>query len=194
MIVTLTGIVQEKLPELVVLDVSGVGYGVYMPAEDMGALHTGQATKVYVYEHIRENGHDLFGFTKLDTKHFFEQLLGVNGVGPKMGLSILHVGSVSQVRQAIASGDTKFIQAASGVGKRLAERLVVELKDKVGLIGIDLEGSGLLQSEDVILKDEAVAALIALGFSSQDAATALQGIDASLSTAARVKLALREKA
>src|SRR5947209_6684921 len=113
MIATLTGMVAEKLGELVVLDVRGVGYGVLVPVEDFGQLTTGDLAKVYIYEHIRENAHDLYGFCKLDSKKLFEQLLDVTGVGPKMALSILSIGSANDVRAAIANGDTKYIQAAS---------------------------------------------------------------------------------
>lgn len=193
MIATLTGVVAEKLTEHLVLDVQGVGYGLNMPLEDFSTLENGTTAKVYVYEHIRENAWDLYAFTRPDTKRLFEQLLGVNGVGPKMALSILNIGTAALVRQAIASGDTKFIQGASGVGKRVAERVVVELKDKVGLVGIDLANSGILQSEDALLQDEAAAALMALGFSSQDASVALRDVDADLPTEARVKEALRIK-
>src|ERR1700722_6750960 len=138
MIAVLSGVVSEKLADMVVLDVHGVGYGLLIPAEDYGRLATGEPTKLYVYEHIREQSHDLFGFLQRDTKNLFEQLLDVNGVGPKGALSLLSIGSAQDVRQAIASGDLKFIQRANGVGKRVAERVVVELKDKVGLVGVDL--------------------------------------------------------
>lgn len=188
---TLSGIVAEKLLEVVVIDVQGVGYGVYMPIEEAARLQTGDSIKVYTYEYIRETTHDLFGFRQLETKRFFEQLLDVNGVGPKMALSILNIGTVDEVRRSIAGGNTKFIQAANGVGKRLAERLVVELKDKVGLAGVDLATSGILQSEDLLKQDEALQALVALGYSTTDAAAALAGIDSSLPVEQRVKDALR---
>lgn len=191
MIATLSGLVAEKLRELVVLDVAGVGYGLNVTAEDFGRLNTGESVKVYVYEHIREQAHDLFGFIMLDTKNLFEQLLGVNGVGPKMALNVLSIGTAGAVRQAIASGDVKFIQQASGVGKRVAERIVVELKDKVGLEGVDLSTTGMLQGEKVLMKDEAVEALVSLGYSSQDAARALQHVDTELSTEDRIKFALK---
>jgi len=92
-ITTLTGKVAEKISEVVVLDIGGVGYGVYMTAEDYGHIKIGDDVKVYVYEHIRENSHDLFGFISQDTKALFEQLLGVNGVGPKMALNMLSIGT-----------------------------------------------------------------------------------------------------
>lgn len=191
MIATLTGIITEHLKGQVVLDVRGVGYGLQVTTEDMGRLASGQTAKLYVYEHIREQAHDLYGFVSLDTKQLFEQLLEVNGVGPKMALNILSIGNGSEVRTAIAGGDTKFISQAQGVGKRVAERVVVELKDKVGLAGIDLSTTGILQGEGLLMKDEAVEALVSLGYSPQDAAAALQGVDNSLPTEERIKLALK---
>lgn len=193
MIATLSGTVTERLGEVVVLDVQGVGYGILVTNEDFGQLSVGQPAKVYVHEHIREQSHDLFGFCRLETKGLFELLLGVQGVGPKMALSVLSVGSSGSVRQAIATGDVKYIQQASGVGKRVAERIVVDLKDKVGLAGVDLELTGLLHSEATLQDDEAAQALIALGYSAQDAASALQDIDPLLPTQQRVTLALKQK-
>jgi len=191
MIATLTGTISEKIADIVVIDVRGVGYGVLVTNEDFGVLATGNNTKLYIHEHIRETSHDLFGFVKLDTKQLFEQLLDVNGVGPKMALSVLSIGSANEVRQAIASGDVKFIQHANGVGKRVAERIVVDLKDKVGLEGVDLSTTGLLQSDSLIRKDEAAEALISLGYSPQDAAAALVDIPADLPAEDRIKQALK---
>src|ERR1039457_2751951 len=144
MIAMLSGVVGEKLDGIVVIDVQGVGYGIYVTAEDYGYLVIGTTTKVFVYEHVREQAHDLFGFLSRDTQQLFEQLLDVSGVGPKMALNVLSIGSATEVRAAIAGGEVKLIQQANGVGRRLAERLVVELKDKVGLSGVDLAMTGLL--------------------------------------------------
>jgi Holliday junction DNA helicase RuvA len=193
MIAMLTGKVAEKTLNSVILNVKGVGFGVNLTNEDLGQLAEDQEPTLYIYEHIRENSHDLFGFLRIETKRLFERLIEVNGVGPKMAMNLLSIGTTDAVRQAIANGNTKFIQAAPGIGKRVAERIVVDLKDKVGLIGIDIEASGLLQSESVAIQDDAVAALLALGFSIHDALQALQPIDASLSTEQRVKQALRSK-
>lgn len=191
MIATLQGVVSEKLADVVVLDVHGVGYGLLVPSGDFGRLNTGEQAKLYIYEHIREQSHDLFGFITRDTQALFEQLLGVNGVGPKMALNVLSIGSAADLRQAIAAGEVNFIQQANGVGKKVAERVVVELKDKVGLVGADLSATGLLQAENQIMSDEAGAALIALGYSAADASKALADIDTNLSTEARIKLALK---
>jgi Holliday junction DNA helicase RuvA len=192
MIATLNGVVSEKLADRVVIDVQGVGYGVYVTAEDHGRLIAGEPAKIYIFEYVREQAHDLFGFLTRDTQNLFEQLLGVNGVGPKMALNVLSIGTANDLRVAIANGDVKYIQSASGVGKKVAERIVVELKDKVGLAGVDLESTGLLQAEDALMADEAVAALVALGYTANDARQALSSVDKALPTAERIKLALKE--
>ncbi len=191
MIATLSGTVAEKIADVVVLDVGGVGYGLLVTGEDYGRLSAGAPAKLYVHEHIREQAHDLFGFIALDTKALFEQLLGVNGVGPKMALSVLSIGSSGAVRAAIAAGDTKFIQQATGVGKRVAERIVVDLKEKVGLVGVDLSATSMLQSDRLLVQDEAVEALVALGFSPQDASAALANVSPDEPLEARIKQALR---
>lgn len=192
MIATLSGVISEKLLDMVVVDVNGVGYGVLVTIEDYANLSVGQSAKVYVYEHIREITHDLYGFTSRDSKAMFELLLSVNGVGPKMALSILSLGSSSDVRLAIAEGNLKYIQAASGVGKRVAERVVVDLKDKVGLAASD-DATTFLQAPSVTT-DEAAQALVALGYSPQDAGLALKDIDKSLPAEVRIRMALKGSA
>lgn len=186
----LTGVVAEKFADGVILDVQGVGYGLQVTAEDFGRLSQGAAAKMYVYEHIREQAHDLFGFISLDTKLLFEQLLGVKNVGPKVALAVLDIGPAAVVRGAIASGDVKLLQSAKGVGKRAAEQIVVELRDKVGL-GVTEAAESLVTRPGVNTADEAVEALIALGYSPQDATMALKDIDSGLSVEERVTQALK---
>jgi holliday junction DNA helicase RuvA len=193
MIATLSGTVAEKLGEIIVVETHGIGYGVLTPVEDYSKLLPSDPVKLYIYEHIREQAHDLYGFTQLDTKRLFEQLLDVTGVGPKMALNILSIGSVEDVRQAIAGGDTKYIQNAPGVGKRVAERVVIELKDKVGLVST-ANTESLLMGSSVAQADEAVQALVALGYTLPDAVQILTSIDNSLSTEDRVKQALKGSA
>lgn len=176
---------------ILVLDVSGVGYGLLVTNEDYGRLGSGDLTKLYMYENIREAAYDLFGFTTLDAKALFVQLLDVTGVGPKMALNVLNIGPANAVRSYIATGDVKSIQQANGVGKRVAERIIVELKDKVGLAGVDLASTGLLQSTANIIQDEAAEALVVLGYSPQDAAAALVAVDKALPTEERIKQALK---
>jgi Holliday junction DNA helicase RuvA len=190
MIATLSGVVSEKIASMLVLDVHGVGYGLQVTAEDFGRLPSGEQAKLYVYEHIREQSFDLFGFVQLDTKKLFEQLLGVKNVGPKVALAVLDIGTAPAVRGAIAAGDVKLLQSAKGVGKRAAEQIVVELRDKVGLAASDA-AEGIVARPGIASGDEAVEALMSLGYSPQDATVALKDIDASLPTEERIKLALK---
>ncbi len=190
MIATLTGTIAEKLAELVVLDVAGVGYGLLVTIEDYGRLAPGEQAKLYVHEHIREDMHDLYGFTTIGTKQLFEQLLSVKNVGPKVALAVLGIGSESIVRAAIAAGDVKLLQSAKGVGKRAAEQMVVELRDKVGLVA-STGAEDIVTRGSVNIADEAIQALISLGYSEVDAQLALQHIDKTLPTEARIKQALK---
>ena len=192
MIITLTGKLTEKLTDIIVLDVNGVGYGLLVPNETYSRFNVGDNIKLYVYEHIRETSYDLFGFNEQETKELFIKLINVNGVGPKVALNILSIGNVNHVRQAIASGNIKLIQTAPGVGKRVAERVLIELKDKVGLIS-SLDESSLLIGEEAAQQDEAVQALVALGYSVVDAIVSLKFVDKDLSTKERVTLALKTR-
>lgn len=189
MIAVLEGKVAEKIGEIVIVDCGGIGYGVFVPFEDFGALHPGEKAKLYVHESIRENAHDLFGFRTKEAKLMFEQLLSVKGIGPKMALAILSVASLAHVRQAIAAGDVKFISQAKGVGRKASERVVVDLKDKVGLAASEDATDFLTTTEDP--SDEALQGLVALGYSVHDAAEALKKVDKKLSPAERIKQALK---
>ncbi len=189
MITTLNGTVDERIDDLVVLNVAGVGYGLWVTNEDASLLVPSKLAKVYVYEHIREQSHDLFGFISLDTKKLFEKLLSVNGVGPKMALAILSVGSANEVRLAVAEGNVKYLQAASGVGKKVAERLVVDLKDKVGLM-VSSDATSFLSTPSGV-NDDAHVALVALGYTAQTASELLAVVDTDLSIEERVSLALK---
>lgn len=190
MIATLSGTISEKFDDSVVLDVAGVGYGLLVTLDDYGRLAAGQQAKLYVHENIREDAHDLFGFIERDSLMLFRQLLSVKNVGPKGALAVLGIGPGATVRGAIAAGDVKLLQTAKGVGKRAAEQMVVELRDKVGL-ATGAEAESIVTRGGVNLADEAVQALLALGYAETDAQKALQDIDPSLPTEERIKLALK---
>lgn len=190
MIATLTGTVSEKLGALVVLDVQGVGYGLIVTTADYGRAETGRTAKFYVYEHLRENIHDLYGFSDLDAKRLFEQLLGVKNIGPKAAMAVLDIAAPAVVRANIANGDLKFLQTAKGVGRRAAEQIVVELRDKVGVAVTDVAES-IVNRAGIQQQDEAVEALISLGYAPQDAAIALEKVDQALPTEDRIRLALK---
>lgn len=167
----------------VVLDVGGVGYEVLAPQTVLEDLSVGTDSTLLTYHHIRENAHELYGFSEVEAKQLFEQLLGVSGIGPKSALAIMSLGDQQRLRGAIAGEDAAFIATASGVGKRSAERVIVELRDKVG---------EFLAGSPTPAGDDAAAALVALGYNQAQAAEALRGIDSDLPTEAKVKAALRQ--
>src|SRR5690349_1238522 len=190
MIAHIAGVVAEKFGGSVIVDVVGVGYEINVTVLDYEAVTLDQQVKFYTYHHIREQSQELFGFSSLAAKKLFEMLITVQGVGPKAGLAILSLGESETVRNALANGDVAFITKASGVGKRIAERVVVDLKDKVGLpLRTDVNTTGI--SEAIGQSDEALEALMALGYNLADATRALEGIPMDLSTADRVTQALK---
>lgn len=191
MIATLKGNITENNSTMIVLECAGVGYGVLITAKDAALLSLGDQAKLYVYEHIKEDAHDLYGFIETATKSLFEQLLSVKNVGPKVALAVLDIGSSDAVRTAIAGGDVKYLQTAKGVGKRAAEQIVVELRDKVGA-PVGEAAEDIISRGGVNQHDEAWQALVALGFSEIDAQAALHAIDSSLPTEERIRKALKQ--
>jgi Holliday junction DNA helicase RuvA len=190
MIAHVSGTVAEKFENTVIVDVGGVGYAVQVAAGDLETAKIGNEVKFYTHHHIREQSQELFGFSSLAAKRLFELLITVQGVGPKAALAILSLGAPESVRNAIAAGDNAFIQRASGVGKRMAERLAVDLKDKVGLPGATTTTPGQAAN---IVRDDALDALLALGFTLNDAEAALRDVDPNLSVEARVTEALKRR-
>ncbi len=191
MIAHVSGVLAEKFLSSVIVDVGGVGYEVFVSALDYETATLNEPIKFYTHHHVREQEQALFGFTALSAKRLFELLTSVQGIGPKAALAILSLAPSEQVRSAIANGDVSFIQKASGVGKRSAERVIVDLKDKVGLPSSNYAHSPTAGSISVI-QDDALDALMALGFSLNDASQALQDIDGSFSVEERVRLALKK--
>ena len=191
MIAHVSGTVAEKFNGILVIDVSGVGYEVSVPVGDFDAVQLNQSVKLYTYHHVREQIEELFGFSSLAAKKIFELLITVQGVGPKAALAILSLGDAENVRNAIANADSAFIQKASGIGKKTAERVVVDLSDKVGLPTHYGRKDAPAQTE-LNTSDEALEALMALGYTLADATRALEGIDPALSTAQRVTEALKK--
>lgn len=186
----LDGEIASKDIDYVIVDIAGVGYGVRVSVSDYDNLKIGERNKLYIYEHIREDAHDLFGFINIGTLNLFNQLLSVKNVGPKVALAILSIGSESTIREAIAGGDVKRLQTAKGVGKRAAEQIIVELRDKLGLVS-SMEAEGVVTRGSLDVNDEAVQALVALGYSEYDAQSALKKSDPELSTQERIKQALK---
>ena len=190
MIAHVFGKVAEKFNGSLVIDVHGVGYEVSVATNDFDAVILDQEVKFYTYHHVREQSEELFGFSSLAAKKLFEMLITVQGVGPKAALAILSLGDAEQVRNAIANADSSFVQKATGVGKKTAERVVVDLSDKVGLPTHYGRTETPLQTE-LNTSDEALEALMALGYTLADATKALENVDANLPTAQRVTEALK---
>jgi Holliday junction DNA helicase RuvA len=181
MIGTITGRVTEKLADSAIVELSGVGYEILLTTSDYRAAKIGGDVKFYIYEHIREDSHTLIGFSSLADKQLFNQLLGVSGIGPKVALSVMSAASPDRLKQAIAAGDASLLAGVSGVGKKTAERIIVELASKVGA------PAGLVSSSDSTYQ-----ALVGLGYSASQAATAVAELPPDLADEqARIKTALK---
>ena len=197
MIYCLTGKIVKKSMSAVVLSCGGVGYYAQCPASVAGALPgVGKEATLYTVMSVTENDVSLYGFATEEQQACFEMLTAVSGVGPKVGLAILSVMEPHRVALAISAGDHKAFKAASGVGPKLAQRIVLELKDKVakGFVdGISLEDvAGAASGEPATQSaSQAIAALVSLGYSQSEAALAISKIDATLPVEEIIKLALR---
>lgn len=194
MIAHLIGHVTEKFLNSVIIDVNGVGYEVAVTSLDAEQVNLDDKVKLYTYHAIRENSEELYGFSSLAAKKLFEMLISVNGVGPKAAMSILSLAPTEDVRNAIANTDSTFISKAAGVGKKSAERVIVDLRDKVGApshYGATMVSPAATQT--IGPADEALDALIALGFPLKEASAALASVDPTLSVQERIKAALKQK-
>ena len=197
MIYCLTGKIVKKSMSAVVLSCGGVGYYAQCPASVAGALPgVGKEATLYTVMSGTENDVSLYGFATEEQQACFEMLTAVSGVGPKVGLAILSVMEPQRVALAISAGDHKAFKAANGVGPKLAQRIVLELKDKVakGFVdGISLEDVAGAASDAPASQSsaQAIAALVSLGYSQSEAALAISKIDATLPVEEIIKLALR---
>lgn len=189
MIAHVSGQVAEKTDGAIIIDVNGVGYEVQVAKADYELAQHGEKIKFYTHYHVRETEHQLFGFSTLIAKRLFELLISVSGVGPKMALAILGLGDTESIRSAIALGDSSFIQRAPGVGKRIAERITVDLRDKVGQPGAQPVVGVPTQLN--LQRDDALDALLALGYSLQQANEALAQTNAEATAQNRIKIALQ---
>lgn len=190
MIAHVRGIIAEKFGNAVIVDVQGVGYEVQLAEPDYAKMNLSEEVTVFTYHHIREQSQDLFGFSSLAAKKVFELLISVQGVGPKAALAILSLGESEAVRNAIANEDAVFIAKASGVGRKTADRVIVDLSDKVGApLLYNTTANDVVQ--ELSHTDEALEALIALGYTLNDGLAALEGVSTDLSTADRVREALK---
>lgn len=192
MIYSLSGTLIEKTPDNAVISCGGVGYSVAIPSSTAGALPAiGEECTLYTVMNVTENDVSLYGFADKESKSLFRTLTSVSGVGPKVGLAILSVMAPQRIVLAISGADHKAFTVANGVGPKLAQRIVLELKDKVGK-GLTLQTSELgattMPTGNMALAN---AALTSLGYSGTQAAQALAHLDASLPTEELIRLALQ---
>lgn len=179
----LEGTVAELLPYLAVIDCGGVGYACKTTNNTLSHLKKGQKGKVYTYLNVGEGVFDLYGFATQSELHTFRMLLGVSGVGPKAALAILSTGTPDALAMAIITGDEKTLTAAPGIGKKIAQRIILELKDKLAkesaATGLDFSGSDTSVNAISFTNkaSEAAQALAVLGYSSAEVAVALKGVD-----------------
>lgn len=184
MIAYIKGKVAEILEDRVILESGFMGYNLFMPmASAEGVLRKGDEVKLYTHLHVREDAMQLFGFLTKDDLHTFQLLLGVNGIGPKAALGILSGLTADELRFAVLSEDVKTISKAPGVGKKTAQKLILELKDKMDLQeAFDLKSQHVQEAQgdmaDLLdARKEAVEALTALGYSGADALRAVKKVE-----------------
>ena len=194
MLYYVSGTVTILEPGLAVIDCGGVGYGCRVTAYTAAQLKLNQRARLYITESIREDAFDLYGFISREEQRCFELLTTVNSVGPKAAMAILSAGGPQNLTLAVMTGDEKMLTAAQGIGKKIAQRIILELKDKIGGSDVELDFStgpavsAPQQGGNVAM---ARAALQELGYSPAEIQTALKGADANASTEELVRHALR---
>jgi len=187
MIAFIKGIIIYKTDKFIIVDVNGVGYKLYITTDTIMSCKEGDETSFWTYTAVRENSLDLYGFTTIEEMSFFELLLNVSGIGPKSALSTLTVAPLNILRKAIATGDTSYLNKVSGIGKKTAEKIIIELRDKLKEYKDEEGNKGLLRDESDILE-----ALKSLGYNQNEARDALKQVPSSTEgTNARIKKALQ---
>ena len=190
MIAFLQGILVEKEPAHILMDVGGVGYEVFIPLssyERLPAVNT--ACRILTYDHVREDAHVLYGFMTAEERRMFLLLIDVSGIGPKLAMTALSGLSVRDLKASVAQADVKRLSAVSGIGKKTAERIVLELKDKLGA-GESMEAvtGGAEPTEENLRMRDAILALISLGYKQADAQDLVRKVAATMPDASLEEL------
>lgn len=187
MIARIEGIIVHIADKFIIVDVSGVGYKLSITSENLSNAIQGEHAIFWVYTSVRENSIDLYGFKNTNEMSFFELLLDVSGIGPRGALSILGIAPIDTIKRAIATGDTSYLNKVSGIGKKTAEKIIIELRDKLKDYKNDTDTPGLLRDESDIIE-----ALKSLGYSQNEARDALKQVPSTtIGTNARIKEALQ---
>ena len=186
MIGTISGTIRHKEANTLIVDVGGVGYKVAVSTDTSLLAEKGSTVFLWTYLAVRENALDLFGFIDKDTLGVFELLIGISGIGPKTALGILNVASPAILRKAVANDDTSYLTKVSGIGKKNAEKIVLELRDKLTTTSDD-------KSENLRDEGDVMEALVSLGYNERDIRDVLKKIPKELKTASeQVKYALKQ--
>ena len=194
MLYYVTGEVTVLEPGLAVIDCGGVGYGCRVTAYTAAQLKLNHRARLYITESIREDAYDLYGFQSREEQRCYELLTSVNGVGPKAAMSVLSSGGPQNFAMAVMTGDEKMLTAAPGIGKKTAQRIILELKDKLGGDTMELDfsdGPAVAVPQQSGSLSMAQAALQELGYSPAEISAALKGADPKMSTEELVRHALR---
>jgi len=187
MIARLEGIIVHVADKFLIVDVSGVGYKLFVTTETLTSSLLGDHASFWVHTAVRENSIDLYGFKNTNEMSFFELLLDVSGIGPRSALSILAIAPIDTLKRAIATGDTGYLNKVSGIGKKTAEKIIIELRDKLQDYKNDSDTLQTLRDESDILE-----ALKSLGYSQNEARDALKKVDPEATGMnARIKEALK---
>jgi holliday junction DNA helicase RuvA len=184
MISKIEGLVWDRAEKYITVGIGGLGIKVFTTSETIEISEKGKNISLLTHLVVREDALDLYGFLSKDELSFFEMLISISGIGPKTSLNVLNISSVSALKKAISSGDTSHLIKVSGIGRKIAEKIVIELKDKVGVHG----------EEEITLRDEidAVEALKALGYSQREAREALRKVEKDIiKTGDRIREALK---
>lgn len=183
MIGSLRGKIALKTDKFLIIEAGGVGYKVSVAPDVLSRPQkTNEDIFLFIHTHVREDTLDLYGFLNLEDLNFFEMLLGVSGIGPRSALAILGIASIKTLRQAIGTGDTSYLTKISGIGRKTAEKIVIELRDKIG----EEKGGTSLQGEL-----DALEALKSLGYSQNEAREALKKTSPESDTNAKIREALK---
>lgn len=183
MIITLTGHIAKKADDFAIFEVFGVGYQVFMPATLLDSLKVGEEAKVWTYEHLREDIREMFGVATEGDLRLFRRLVGISGIGPRMALGILNLGSTAEVEQMIERGDVEALSRVPRIGRKSAQKIVLELKGKLVDIGMDRTIS------------DVVAALVGMGYQREAAREAVEAVAKTNATEeGRLRAALRRLA
>ena len=190
MIAYIKGTIKSKGEGFLVVENVGLGYKVFVPADILLKTKTEDDIELNTYQHVREDALMLFGFEKIEQLRLFEQLISISGVGPKTGLAVFAEAEAADIVSAIVNGDASILKKVSGIGAKTAERIVLELKNKVDA---SISPADLKTGEELVGLGDVVEALVSLGYSAQQAKDALKKVDPNITDIGeKVRAALKQ--